>query len=765
MLNTLIVAIPALFLVVLFLSLKRRGYGNRESQLLAMGGAGLTVVASTEFLSLIGMIGRWPIAIAWVAASALVLWIVPKFVPLQPASEEQSSADGILLWGIGAIVVGLVGLVAVCAAPSTWDAMTYHLPRVVQWAMNGSLRFYPTNEPQQLFQPPLAEYFMLHLYLLADSDRLVNLVQVLGFGGAAISASLVARELGAHPLGQAFSALLVLTLPQGIMQASGAKNDCSLALWLTAMMFGTIRYLRTDSKLWLLASGTFLGLAVLTKGTSYMYAPGLLLAVFGMEWASAKRNWKPLALAMMVLVLAINGGHYYRTFRLFGSPLGNGYADGGKNFSFRNEGIGLKVLWGNVWRNLALHAATPVPSWNADIQTATEDVIRWMGEDPQNPNALWLGSRFAVPELSMREGTAGNPLHLLMGIGVLLWVCLRRKRLDRNLVIYGAGVVTALLLFCLLLRWQPWHTRLHFSWFVAIAPLIAVCLERAKTKAWIGTGAGLLLLSAGPAVILNHARPLAFGASVLNTPWNTTLFADGPPFEASFQMVAKKLLASPCRDVAVDTSQLTYLYPLYSLLDPLHSGIRLREIGFKNDTTPLGDTERRGCVAVCLACSNATAAKDPVLGRGGWFSEKVGDIVLYSNPVGGIIRQGCGVSFGPGWGVREGNGQDWWRWTAKGDKIVIATSEAGKLRLTVPLGSVPRNNTVLFRWNGKPLPDEPLSGSKVFQFELDAVMGQNTLEIESVKPGEQIPPDTRSFALQLRSLQIKGQKVGSCEIP
>ncbi len=445
--------------------------------------------------------------------------------------------------------------------------------------------------------------------------------------------------------------------------------------------------------------------------------------------------------------------------------MGNGYADGGKNFAFRNEHIGIKLFWGNVWRNLALHAATPVPSWNEAIQTTTDDVIRLMGEDPQNPNALWLGSRFAVPELSLREGTAGNPLQLLLALGAFAWVYLRRKKLDRNLVVYGVGVATALFIFCVLLRWQPWHTRLHFSWFVAMAPLTAVWLESAKSRLWMGLAVGLLILWAGPAIVLNHARPLAFGASVLSAPWNTTLFADGPPFQASFESAAKKVRASPCRDVTVDTSQLTYLYPLYALLDPLRSGIRLREIGVKNDTTPLGDTEGRGCVAVCLACANVAAQKDLVLGRGGWFSERVGDIILYSAPVGGINRQGCSVSFGPGWGVREGAAQDWWRWTAKGDKILISTSEAGKLRLTVPLGSVPRDNTVLLRWNGKALPDEPLNGSKVFELELEATMGQNTLEIESAKPGEQIPPDTRSFALQLRSLRIKGEKVGSCEIP
>jgi hypothetical protein len=245
------------------------------------------------------------------------------------------------------------------------------------------------------------------------------------------------------------------------------------------------------------------------------------------------------------------------------------------------------------------------------------------------------------------------------------------------------------------------------------------------------------------------------------------MFADGPPFQASFEVAAKKVLASPCKDVTVDTSQFTYLYPIYALLDPLHSGIRLREIGVRNDTKSLSNSENRGCATVCLACAGVAAQKDLVLGRDRWYSERAGDILIYSSPGDGSVAraQSCGVSFGPGWDVRESVGQDWWRWAAKGGKLMISTTVAGKLQLSIPLQSVPRNNTVLLRWNGKALADVAIAQSKELELELDAVPGQNVLEIESAKPGELIPPDTRTFALQLRNMRVKGQQVGVCEIP
>ncbi len=762
-----LIVIPALFLLIVFFSLRNRGgFGSREAILLTLGAAGVLVVTSTELLSFMGWINRWAIAISWLLFGILGLWLLRRVARVEKsevAARENTEVG--LFWGIGGVILALVALTALNAAPSTWDAMTYHMARVVRWSLQGSLQFYPTNEPQQLFQPPLAEFFMLHLFLLADSDRLVNLVQVIGFGGCAVGASLVARELGARATGQAFGALLVLTLPQGILQASGAKNDCSLALWLIAMVYAALRFLRTERRLWLLATGVFLGLAVLTKGTSYVYGPGLLLGVAGMEWASVKRSWRQLSIAMAVLVLAINAGHYGRNIKLYGSPLGNGYADAARNYSFRNETINVKVLWGNIWRNLGLHAGTPVPSWNAALQASAESVIRMMGEDPQNPKALWYGSRFAIPDPALRESAGANPLHMVLAIGSILWVVLRRRKFNRELLWYATGTSVAFLLFCLLLRWQPWHTRLHFSWFVATAPLAACLFDRMASRALLGTIAGVFVIWAAPAAVQNQARPLAYGASVLSAPWKESLFADAPPFRSSFESIAKKIIASPCRDIAVDSSQLIYLYPLYALLDPLHNNMRIHEVEVANESRSTGDASTRGCATVCLACANVAANKNTVLGKDGWWSDKSGDIILYSSPTGGILREGCGVTFSDGWYARESSGPTWWRWTSKGGKITVTASDAGKLQLTSPLISVPKDNTVSMRWNGKPLPDIAVKGSTLLDLQLDAVAGPNTLEIESLKPGEPIPPDTRTFALQIREMQIKGQKVGVCEIP
>src|SRR5262249_46216617 len=158
---------------------------------------------------------------------------------------------------------------AVLCPPNTRDALSYHLPRVVSWVNNRSVSLYPTSYYWQLVMPPWTEYAMVHLFLPFGNDRLVNMVTSASLVLAVVGTSLIARELGADPRGQALAATTVTTLPQAILLASGAKNDPALACWLVAATYYLFRW-RADSN-WLngFLSAATLALAVFTKGTTY----------------------------------------------------------------------------------------------------------------------------------------------------------------------------------------------------------------------------------------------------------------------------------------------------------------------------------------------------------------------------------------------------------------------------------------------------------------------------------------------------------------
>ena len=126
-----------------------------------------------------------------------------------------------------AVVVAVTGLIALVAAPNTWDSMTYHLTRVMHWQQDRSLDFYATNIQRQLHLTPGGGVCDPHLHLLSGGDRLDNLPQWLARTGGLFVVSLIAARLGATARGQAFAALFCATPPMGILQSTSTQNDTS----------------------------------------------------------------------------------------------------------------------------------------------------------------------------------------------------------------------------------------------------------------------------------------------------------------------------------------------------------------------------------------------------------------------------------------------------------------------------------------------------------------------------------------------------------
>jgi 4-amino-4-deoxy-L-arabinose transferase-like glycosyltransferase len=90
-------------------------------------------------------------------------------------------------------------------------------------------------------------------------------------------------ELGADLRGQLLAALFCATIPNGILQATGAKNDYVLAAWLACAAYFL---LRNEA----IFAGLAIGLALGTKATAYLFAPGLILAIMILTWKWWRAN-------------------------------------------------------------------------------------------------------------------------------------------------------------------------------------------------------------------------------------------------------------------------------------------------------------------------------------------------------------------------------------------------------------------------------------------------------------------------------------------
>jgi len=201
--------LPLLF-AALAASLIRGGvagepYGRRESLLGGAVLAGLLATALAELSSLFRAFDRSLVLGAWLAALlvlAAAVWRQSRRQAGAPpaVSIGRPSAQEIgFLLGLGVLAVAVV-LAAAASAPSNWDSLTYHLPRIAHWIQNRSVAHYPTHVVRQLTLGPGAEELLAHFELLAGSDRGIGLLQFLAWVGAGVAASVVAADLGAGRL-------------------------------------------------------------------------------------------------------------------------------------------------------------------------------------------------------------------------------------------------------------------------------------------------------------------------------------------------------------------------------------------------------------------------------------------------------------------------------------------------------------------------------------------------------------------------------------
>src|SRR6266404_1826004 len=240
---------PAAF-VIFFLILRDKGLDWRPAALAAAIFCAACVAAITEIASAANLVTRGAVAIFWSLACLAVLayYGIAKYhgMAKRRISQPPHSPDAqrerldhttqLLLAGAGIIVL-LVGITAVVAAPDTWDALEYHLPRIVMWMSNRNVRFFPTPDYCQLIYGPWSEYAMMHTELLWGSDRFINIVEWLSLLGSLIAVSLIAKKLGAGPRGQALAAVACVTIPEGVLEASGPMNTYVVSFWIATAVF------------------------------------------------------------------------------------------------------------------------------------------------------------------------------------------------------------------------------------------------------------------------------------------------------------------------------------------------------------------------------------------------------------------------------------------------------------------------------------------------------------------------------------------------
>jgi hypothetical protein len=538
---------------------------------------GLTVTAITEWLSLFALI-----TFGWLLTLWIGILVLSAAICFRVNTREKVTGlfqfphiTRLEFWCVVAVVsiVSLVGLVAFAAPPNNADSMTYHMPRVMHWIQNQTVAHYPTNIVRQLFRPPWSGFAIMQFQILSGADQWANLVQWFSMFGSIVGVSLIAKQLGVTRRGQVLAAVIAVTIPMGILQASSTQNDYVTAFWLVCLVHYILRFKTQPSWANALPVGASLALALLTKGTAYLYASPFL-AWFAL---SALRNlggraWQPL-LAIAAIVLTVNLGHHIRNFDLWGSPL---VVD--VDSPFVNKVFSVPVILSNVIRNMSLHVGSPSSRVNGWIHAGIRAVHVPLGISPSDPRTTANADRrFYQRPFRRHEDSAGNPFHLALIIGGIAFVLLSRKQPGApDLTPYASCLVAAFLIFCTYLNWNPYHSRLHLPLFLLWSPLIAVVLlarMNYKTAFWI---AACLIAASSLYVAGNESRPLIAvspNSTVFSTSRVDQVFKQFARSKEAYLDAMRVVETQACPDVGLDIGEYGVEYPLWILLRTMNGRV------------------------------------------------------------------------------------------------------------------------------------------------------------------------------------------------
>lgn len=572
--------ISCLALLFLFLTLYRLKLSLRLSMIVSSVLWGVYVTFVTEILSIFRILTfGWTLSL-WLAFLIPLIfynYTLPKRSFAFKASlnmfNKQPRFLKILMIYVF-LACALLLIIALVAAPNNGDSLTYHLSRVMHWQQNKSIAHYPTSIARQLHLAPWSEFAILNIIVLSGGDQFVNLLQWFSMTISLIGVTLIAKYFGAKNRAQIISLVLVVTLPMGILQSTSTQNDYVVSMWLVCFTYFVLKIIQPNPSrrinwLYVTAAGLSLGLSLLTKGTAYIFALPIVLWLSAASLRIYGRGMIKIILPIFFLSLLINLGHYMRNYNLYRSPLGI-TTEGGPTYRYSNDYYTLAVLLSNTVRNISLHLDSPLVKLNLFTENQIGEFHKLINMGINDPRTTWAASdptaqKFHVPYLSTNEDVAGNPIHLfLIVLSFILFFKMRKQRPFQNLIKYAFVLISAFLLFSLILRWQYWHSRLHLPLFILFSPLIAIVLSNSLKKLYVYLLLILLIIPSFYWLFFSSSRPIIGKNSIFSTPRNDQYFINDQNLISGYKRAASSIKRSQCNQIGLQFPSAEY--PIWKLL-------------------------------------------------------------------------------------------------------------------------------------------------------------------------------------------------------
>lgn len=454
------------------------------------------IVVITEFASTLHLLNFQFILLIWVGVlilssycifsnkEKLINFTTSLYRQIKVTFIELNKFEKFLFFSVIIILV-LVFIQGIVYPPNNWDSMNYHLARIPNWISHQSVEHYPTHIFRQLYQPPFSEYVIMHFNILNSGDYFSNSVQLFYLVFTIFGIVLVTEIFEFSRRNKLVIIVLVVTIPEAILQASSTQNDIVVSFFIVSSIYFAIKSVKEVNLSNFVYLGLSVGLALLTKGTAYIYiAPVLLffgVAVLIYFYRTVNYLYLFYSIVTVLIVLSINSGHYIRNYNLSNNILGVNKAE---SKMYANEKMDPTLFLSICLKNTGLHIG-PNP-----INNKYDAVIRklhsFVGLDINNLETSFSSSKVSwwkytgSPDVPNGEDDAPNTAHfylILISLFIISLNILKNKKVPKGIALYIALILLQSVLFCYYLKFQPWHSRLHMPLFIISVLLIGYAIR------------------------------------------------------------------------------------------------------------------------------------------------------------------------------------------------------------------------------------------------------------------------------------------------
>jgi len=476
-----------------------------------------------EILSVFNVLDLAHLIVGWALIFILFVSLLIKFgLKFEQSFPHLPRAYQVYTVAIFIVILLPLLILAILIPPNNWDSMSYHMTRVEEWRQNLNVYPFPTSNIRQVNYPPLAEYIILNLQVLSQSDYFANLVQYFSLLGSLSLISLLAKSFGLDFRGQFLSILLMLSIPMVIFQSTSTQTDLTASFFLLGVIYSVFKILKSQGFFLedIILLMLFLFLGGLVKYTVFVFSAPLLIAVAFhiIKHASIRAIVQYASFGLLFLVI-IFVPFLSRNVMYFGNLTG----ETGLLSLMGNEQPNLLKMLGNVSKNIADEMTIPWDTFNAVLSNSVKKFHDLLGIPLDSQGTNYLSMPYQT-NFKFAEDNVSSSIHTFIILGSLAFFIFKKNVQNRRMMFFfWGGLIFSFLAYSFLFKWQPWGNRLLLPLFNLSILGVTLALFQVIKKSQIGLHFVFIffILYAIPSVYLNRNKPmfdLYFIRTIFNKP-------------------------------------------------------------------------------------------------------------------------------------------------------------------------------------------------------------------------------------------------------